>query len=173
MCRWCRRSPDAEERQQMDQPLWQQRAPHHGARLDPLWTGVPSSLAALSRMRSGLRRAVHAAVGDGRPAWLDVEALDDALERLLLVFEELVSNGLRHGRPPICVAVHATASGWLLTVADDAGRIAPVPAVGRDAAAGGMGLHMAAQMASAHGWTREGRRKTVWAVVEPAAAPAT
>jgi signal transduction histidine kinase len=164
--------PDAEERQTMDQPLWPQLAPREGPQLDPLWTGEPPSLAALSRMRSGLRSAVHTAADDGRPAGLDDDAIDDALERLLLVFEELVSNGLRHGRPPIGVTVQWTGCGWLLSVADDNGKTAPVPAVGRDTATGGMGLYMAARLSSAHGWTRDGLRKTVWAVIEPVASAA-
>ncbi|NYJ07017.1 ATP-binding protein [Petropleomorpha daqingensis] len=146
----------------MDQPQWQQCPPRQGAGQVLLWDGEPPSLSALSRMRSELRRATEA----DRPAGLDDDAIEDGLERLLLVFEELVSNGLRHGRAPIRVAVHATGCGWLLTVADGAGDRAPVPAVGRDAATGGHGLYMAARLASAHGWTRDGRGKTVWALIE-------
>ena len=170
-CRWCRCSPDAQERQFMDEPLWQQRAPRRGGRSALLWTGEPASLAALSRMRAGLRSAVRAAALDRRPCGPDDAALDDGLERLLLVFEELVSNGLRHGRAPIRVALRATEAGWLLTVADGAGAVPPVPAAGRDAATGGHGLYMAARLATAHGWTRDGAAKTVWAVIEPAAVP--
>ena len=154
----------------MDQSLWQHRDPRQSRRSAPLWTGEPPSLAALSRMRAGLRSAVRAAADGGRPGGLHDDTLDDGLERLLLVFEELVSNGLRHGRGPVSVAVNPTDSGWLLTVTDGAGSLAPVPAVGRDAAAGGQGLYMAARLASAHGWTRHGRGKTVWAVIEPVVA---
>jgi signal transduction histidine kinase len=82
---------------------------------------------------------------------------------VLLAFEELASNGLRHGRPPVRVAVVATRSGWQIEVTDTATDRPPVPAVGRDAAEGGLGLHLVARLASAHGWWVGGGRKTVWA----------
>jgi anti-sigma regulatory factor (Ser/Thr protein kinase) len=91
---------------------------------------------------------------------------DDALERLLLAFEELTSNGLRHGRPPVHVSVTATETSWLIDVTDAAPDRPPTPAVGRDAAEGGLGLYLVARLCSAYGWTVQRGRKHVWACIE-------
>jgi anti-sigma regulatory factor (Ser/Thr protein kinase) len=91
---------------------------------------------------------------------------EDALERLLLAFEELVSNGMRHGRAPVRAAVTAFDGCWLLEVSDADVDRPPAPAVGRDPASGGLGLHLVASICTAHGWQPEGSRKTVWALVE-------
>jgi anti-sigma regulatory factor (Ser/Thr protein kinase) len=91
---------------------------------------------------------------------------DDALERLLLAFEELTSNGLRHGRPPVQVAVTATESNWLIDVTDAAVDRPPTPAVDRDAAEGGLGLYLVARLCSSYGWTVQQDRKHVWACIE-------
>jgi signal transduction histidine kinase len=110
-----------------------------------------------------LRRRLYATLADGvRPA----VATDDDAQRLLLVFEELVSNGLRHGRGPIRVTVASTGAGWLLEVSDAAPGRPPRPAVGRDPAAGGLGLYLVADLAAAHGWMARGQRKSVWARVD-------
>jgi signal transduction histidine kinase len=101
----------------------------------------------------------------GRP---DTEGDGDALERLLLAFEELASNGLRHGRPPVQVSVTATDSSWLIDVTDSAHDRPPTPAVDRDAAEGGLGLYLVARLCSAHGWTVLHGRKHVWACIERA-----
>jgi signal transduction histidine kinase len=91
----------------------------------------------------------------------------EALERLELVFEELVSNGLRHGRGRVEVTVSATGTGWLLEVADGAGNTPPAPAVDRDAALGGLGLYLVARLSGAHGWaSADAGGKVVWAQVE-------
>jgi anti-sigma regulatory factor (Ser/Thr protein kinase) len=118
------------------------------------------------------RRRLSALLHDGaRPAGAD----EGAVQRLLLVFEELVSNALRHGRGRVQVTVSATATGWLLEVVDAAGDTAPVPAIDRDAALGGLGLYLVARLSSAHGWTPiEAGRKVVWAHVDgsrPATVP--
>lgn len=91
---------------------------------------------------------------------------DDGLERLLLAFEELASNGLRHGRPPVHVEVTATDHGWLIDVTDAAPERPPTPAVGRDAAEGGLGLYLVARLCTAYGWTVQQGRKHVWACIE-------
>ena len=105
----------------------------------------------------------------GRPAG----AQEGAVERLTLAFEELASNALRHGRAPVEVVVTTLADrSWLLTVSDAAGDLPPTPAVGRDAALGGLGLYMVAGLADAHGWTRTADgRKTVWARIDFATGP--
>ncbi|MDK3256899.1 ATP-binding SpoIIE family protein phosphatase [Blastococcus capsensis] len=140
---WCRR------------PLPQQEPPAR-----TVVDGWPTTLAELRSLRLRLR----ASLDDGG---LPPGAAVDDLERLLLVFEELVSNGLRHGGAPVQVVVTEPGDGWLIEVGDASGDVPPVPAVGRDAALGGLGLYLVAQIAGAHGWTAGGDgRKVVWARVD-------
>ena len=101
-------------------------------------------------------------------SWPDGADHDD-VDRLLLVFEELASNGLRHSGAPIRVQVHGCPEGWLIDVSDACPDSPPTPAVDRDPALGGLGLHLVARLSSAVGWATEGDRKHVWAVVLPAA----
>ena len=109
------------------------------------------------------RRQLSAALHDGaRPA----AAAEGAVQRLLLAFEELASNALRHGRLPIEVAVTRTGRSWLLEVSDAAADREPAPAVDRDPALGGLGLPLVAMICAAHGWAVEDDRKVVWARVE-------
>jgi anti-sigma regulatory factor (Ser/Thr protein kinase) len=110
------------------------------------------------------RRQLGAALHDGaRPAG----AAEGRVERLLLAFEELVSNAVRHGRPPIEVVVIAIGYCWLLEVTDAAEGSPPTPDLERDAALGGLGLALVAQLSGDHGWEPLGDgRKVVWARVD-------
>ena len=128
-------------------------------------TDAPVSAAQMSGLRRRLRAAMLAEP-TGRTD-LPEDAVADAVERLELVIEELTSNGRRHGRAPVRVAVHEADGGWLVSVTDAAPDRPPAPAVDRDPAAGGMGLHMVVRLAVAHGWTPTDEDKTVWAVVAP------
>ena len=94
---------------------------------------------------------------------------DDDVERLLLAFEELASNGLRHSGQLIEVTVTGCPNGWLVDVSDARPDSPPVPAVDRDPALGGLGLHLIARLAAAHGWVVAGARKHVWACLTPSA----
>jgi hypothetical protein len=87
----------------------------------------------------------------------------------VLAVEELASNGLRHGRPPVQVTITAAALGWLLEVRDAETARPPQLAVGRDAALGGMGLALVARLSRVHGWDLDGDRKVVWARIPYAA----
>jgi anti-sigma regulatory factor (Ser/Thr protein kinase) len=116
----------------------------------------PAGLAELTADRRQLAVALH----DGaRPAGAD----EGGVERLLLAYEELASNALRHGRGPVRITVTTTGASWVLEVSDASADTPPSPAVGRDPAHGGLGLHLVARIAEAHGWAIDGGRKVVWA----------
>lgn len=110
------------------------------------------------------RRELRAAVCTAR---LQERAPVD-VDELLVVYEELTSNGLRHGRSPVSVRVVAASGGWLVDVIDAAVERPPVPAVDRDPADGGLGLPLVARLCPAHGWMVDEGRKHVWACVEAA-----
>jgi two-component sensor histidine kinase len=124
-----------------------------------VWTAEPSGLDQLSTLRGQLRGLV------GGRSRAPGAGPDDG-DRLLLVFEELASNGLRHGKPPVRAVVITLPTGWLVEVSDAAVDESPEPAVGRDAAEGGMGLVLVARLASAHGWVVRDGRKFVWARID-------
>ena len=145
--------------------LWATRElPEPDLRSAVTWTWQPQGPADVTAMRLQLRESARRAPV---PAGLD----DDDVERLLLAFEELASNGVRHGREPVEVRVVAAPGGWLIDVTDAAVEEPPTPAVGRDPAAGGLGLYLIARLAAAHGWAVRFDRKHVWACIR-AAAPA-
>ena len=140
---------------------WPKREPKPVTDLTVRWEGNPRVAADLTRLRRELRAEIRHLPGQGYDT--------DDLDRLLMIFEELASNGLRHGRPPVRVLLAGVATGgWLLDVSDGAADRLPAPARGRDAAAGGMGLPMVARLATAHGWTVHGDRKHVWARIDAA-----
>ena len=90
---------------------------------------------------------------------------DEAIEALLLTYEEPAPNALRHGRLPARVTVTTMPDGWLVDVQDSAIETGPTPAVDRDPALGGLGLYLVARMCAAHGWWLENHEKHVWAYV--------
>lgn len=125
----------------------------------------PADVAELTAQR---RRLAHALGRPDRPSGID----EGAVERLLLVFEELGSNGLRHGRGPVCLSVTTAGGYWLLQVSDAAIHRPPVPATDRDAGSGGLGLYLVARICGAHGWTVDGSRKITWARIDSTRAEA-
>jgi hypothetical protein len=126
------------------------------------WQAQPSGVAVLAGLRRGVRAAVENRV---------LPAGYDGGERLLLVVEELVSNALRHGRPPVHVTVTGARLGWVVGVSDTAADWPPVPALDRDPANGGMGLSLVARLSPCHGWATDEEVKTVWARVPYAERP--
>ena len=113
-----------------------------------VWHWQLEAMHVVSRVRADLRaRIAHPSVSSG--------STDDARDGLLLVFEELASNALRHGGGDVRALVVAGPGGWLLDLSDEAPDRPPVPAVDRDPALGGMGLHLVAQLSTDYGW--EGR----------------
>ena len=146
----------------MDATTWARQAPPPqpaSVATSAFRAEVPSR-AAITHTRSLLHTHVS---GNGRPAAADLEVL-------LLTYEELTSNAVRHGRSPVVVTVTTTDDGWLIDVVDGATERAPSPAIDRDPALGGLGLHLVARLCAAHGWWVERNRKHVWASVRRALA---
>ncbi|WP_347058592.1 ATP-binding protein [Blastococcus sp. HT6-30] len=121
-----------------------------------VWRWRLRSLAELPAARAGLRHRL----GD---VGLPHDEEDPASEQLVLAFDELASNALRHGASPVVATVVAGSGGWLLDVSDRAPGAMPAPAVDRDPAKGGMGLQLVARLSVAHGWYVDEDRKHVWA----------
>jgi hypothetical protein len=143
----------------MNEQCWTRRPPPQpGPAVSSVWHAEPVTLTELA----ALRRQLRTAVSTDRAAAVE----DDCIEWLLLAFEELTSNGVRHGRPPVQVDLTASDAGWLLDVSDAAPQDPPIPAVGRDPGAGGMGLFLVARTSAAHGWAVSGDRKHVWAQLQ-------
>src|SRR5688500_5985622 len=121
-----------------------------------VWRWNLADLAELPAARAGARGRL----GDvGFPA--DTEGT--AGERLVLAFDELASNALRDGEVPVVATVVAGSGGWLIDVSDCAPETMPTPAVDRDPAHGGLGLHLVARLSVAHGWYVDDGAKHVWA----------
>jgi hypothetical protein len=59
----------------------------------------------------------------------------------------------------------------LIDVTDAAFDQVPIPAVDRDPAFGGLGLHLIARLCEAYGWSVTGGRKHVWGYVGLAPVP--
>ncbi|SDC91667.1 Histidine kinase-like ATPase domain-containing protein [Geodermatophilus telluris] len=149
----------------MRDEIWSHRPPPAaGPATSVLWRCAPATASELTDSRARLRGRL--ADGDGPP-----EADGEPLDTLLLAFEELGSNALRHGLPPVEITVTLAAGTWVLDVSDAAPGRGPAPAVDRDPAAGGLGLHLIARLAVAHGWDSHDGRKHVWACIVAAPDP--
>jgi anti-sigma regulatory factor (Ser/Thr protein kinase) len=121
-----------------------------------VWRWDLGGLSELPAARAGLRSRL------GTVGFPEGEE-ETAGERLVLAFDELASNALRHGEGPVVATVVAGSGGWLLDVSDQAPHTMPAPAVDRDPAKGGLGLHLVARLAVAHGWYVDDGCKHVWA----------
>ncbi|WP_222268206.1 ATP-binding protein [Modestobacter marinus] len=121
------------------------------------WNWELSSVAELPRVRQDLRRGLAAAASGHTAAELD--------EAVVLAFDEMASNALRHGGGQVHAQVRPTPEAWLIEVRDAAASRPPQPAVGRDPSQGGLGLYLIAEMAQDHGWHVSDGQKAVWALL--------
>jgi two-component sensor histidine kinase len=144
----------------MSEALWAHRArPTPGSDASTVGQWEPASGSELTTHRRQLAAALR---DDASPAGTE----DSAVDELLLAFEELASNALRHGDGQVQATVTDADGFWLLDVSDAAVDRPPTPAIDRDAAQGGLGLYLVAKTCSAHGWTVDEERKHVWARFE-------
>lgn len=120
------------------------------------WQCDLGSVAELPAARADLR-------GHLADLGLPADGEDPVADRLVLAFEELASNALRHGQRPVVATVVAGTGGWLLDVSDRDADTVPEPAVDRDPAEGGLGLYLVARLSVAHGWYVAQGCKHVWA----------
>ena len=82
---------------------------------------------------------------------------------MLSAVDELATNGLIHGTPPVTARVTAAGRGWLVDISDRSTDRRPQPALGREPARGGMGLHLVEALSASRGWCVVGDCKHVWA----------
>jgi len=125
----------------------------------PIRTWELRDIAELPRLRRELRR--HTAdTGRG-----EEQTAADLRDQLVLAFDEMASNALRHGGGEVRADLRSTEDSYLIEVTDQAAAEPPAPAVGRDPSEGGLGLYLIAEMASRHGWYVSGGKKHVWALL--------
>jgi len=112
----------------------------------------------------GIPAAVRRRLGDALPAWgLD----EDAVDAVLFVATELVTNAVEHAGTALELTVVAEGGDVLVSVRDrsTAGpRLQPF----RELAPRGRGLQMVAALARQWSWTPHPDGKTVWARVSSA-----
>ena len=123
------------------------------------WHWELARISELPRVRAQLRRDL-AELTDPADA-----AAADRNEAVVLAFDEMASNALRHGGGNVRARVQSTGTAWLIEVRDAAATRPPEPAVGRDPSQGGLGLYLIAEMADDHGWHLTEGEKSVWALL--------
>jgi anti-sigma regulatory factor (Ser/Thr protein kinase) len=122
------------------------------------WHWDLSHVSELPAVRAHLRRGL-AAASAGSPQAAELN------EAVVLAFDEMASNALRHGGGRVTAQVRHTARSWLIEVCDQASSRPPQPAVDRDPSLGGLGLYLIAEMSDAHGWHQADGVKSVWALL--------
>lgn len=120
------------------------------------------SLRGLSVVRRQVRHFLFSSLGGRRDEEVP-PAVEDAVERAVLVVDELTSNALRHGSAPSSLHIGDDGGRWTVVVTDGAPERAPTPAGERPAGQGGYGLHVIADLTTGHGVHHEPERKLVWA----------
>jgi anti-sigma regulatory factor (Ser/Thr protein kinase) len=120
------------------------------------------SLRALSGVRRQVRHFLLSSLDVG-PDEAASSVVEDAVERAVLVIDELTSNALRHGSAPSSVHIGDDEGRWIVIVTDGAPGRAPTPAKERPAGQGGYGLYVIADLTADHGVHYEADRKLVWA----------
>jgi two-component sensor histidine kinase len=145
--------------------LWQPARLPQG--FQELWCEQLHSLGQLSQLRARLRSTLTGSATVRHPE------REHWSERLVLIADELTSNALRHGAPPVATALSRSADRWMVAVSDASTHVPPAPATGRDPGLGGFGLYLVADLSAAHGFDRVHDEKSVWAVIDADDAPSS
>lgn len=134
----------------------------------PLTVWEVGEAADLSAVRTALcrRAGEHEQHVDGKDSGRPLFA--SAAERVGLVFSELATNALRHGRSPVTVTLARSRDGWLVTVSDAQPDDGPLVVERARNRSGGHGLRLVLQLSRHVGWYRDMRLKHVWAEVPDA-----
>ena len=126
-----------------------------------------ASLRGLSAVRRQVQHFLLSSLGAGRDEDV-VPAVEDAVERAVLVIDELTSNALRHGSVPSSLHIGDDEGRWIVVVTDGAPGRVPTPARERPEGEGGYGLYVIADLTAEHGVHYESERTLVWAcLVKP------
>jgi anti-sigma regulatory factor (Ser/Thr protein kinase) len=125
----------------------------------PVLTWQLQDIAELPRLRDELRRHTATTLRG------DEQTAADLRDQLVLAFDEMASNALRHGGGDVRAVLRLTQDSYLIEISDQAAGAPPSPAVGRDPSEGGLGLYLIAELASMHGWYVRGGHKHVWALL--------
>ena len=120
------------------------------------------SLRGLSAVRRQVRDFLLSSLGVGRDEDAS-PAFEDAVDRTILVIDELTSNALRHGALPAGLRIGDEEDRWIVVVTDSAPERLPTPARERPAGGGGYRLYVIADLTATHGVHRDADRKHVWA----------
>jgi anti-sigma regulatory factor (Ser/Thr protein kinase) len=87
---------------------------------------------------------------------------DDETDVVALLVSELVTNAIRHGRPPLTIRAEHS-DGSVTVGVEDASSTVPVPVEDTSwDASGGRGLHLVEALADGWGVIRNGNGKRVW-----------
>ena len=125
------------------------------------------SLRGLSVVRRQVQHFLLASLSGERDEAV-APAVEDAVERAVLVIDELTSDALRQGSLPSSLHIGDDDGRWIVIVTDGAPGQAPTPARDRPAGQGGYGLYVIADLTAEHGVHYEPDRKLVWAcIVKP------
>lgn len=126
------------------------------------WAWTIEEADALAWIRHDLRER---ATAHGAPAPDHGPLMTGPVERLLLVFSELATNGLRHGVPPVGVEVARTDEGWLVVVSDRQVEAGPTRHAPDPRRHGQHGLVVVEAVSESVGWYADSGVKHVWATV--------
>jgi two-component sensor histidine kinase len=99
--------------------LWQCRAVPRG--FATVWHHELRSLAELVHLRARLRTELT-----GSPVVVHPER-EHWSERMVLIVDELASNGLRHGGPPVEATLSRSGDHWMIAITDSAAGQPPHP----------------------------------------------